>query len=167
MTRENEGLGILYFYLLGLATHCQSPYLFLLSLLRLPLLPSSPSLSSPSTFSGLSDPKGPSTPWALTHLVASVAPATLTHLEVLNWWTGFPHHGDPVSSLGCQASLSFLGFCLFPDVSHVCHTPGLSCFLRRATGIPLSYRIFYSWWRRIKAYGWSRKERGLSFRAGL
>ena len=129
MTRENEGLGILYFYLLGLATHCQSPYLFLLSLLRLLLPPSSPSLSSPSTFPSLSDPKGSSTPWALTHLLASVAPATLTHLEVLNLWTGCSHHGDPVSSLGCQASLSLLGFRLFPDVSRVCHAQGrVSCF---------------------------------------
>ena len=117
MTRENEALGVLYFYLLGLTTHPQSSYLFLLSLLRPPLPPSSPSLSSPSTFSSLSDPKAPSTPWALTHLLASVAPGALTHLEVLNLWIGCPHHGDPISSLGCQASSHSLGsvFCqMFP-----------------------------------------------------
>ena len=153
MTRENEALGVLYFYFLGLTTHPQSSYLFLLSLLRPPLPSNSPSLSSPSTFSSLSDPKAPSTPWALTHLLASVAPGTLTHLEVLNLWIGCPHYGDPISSLGCQASSHSLG--LLPDVSQVCHVQGLTSSLRMATGIPWSYHIFYSWWRRVKAYGWN------------
>lgn len=140
MTRLNKGLDVLYFYLLSLATHCQSPSNFL----RPPLPPSPPSLSSPSTFPHL---LGGPAPWALTHLLASTA---RTHTQppwsaelvdrvlpperpcVQPWRLSFPLTPWVQSFAKC-----FL--CLSCPWAQLLSEDGNRNFL-------WSYSIFYSWW---------------------